>query len=123
MFAVQTGISMFVLIFCSAMLAKHEDPTVYLPVITSIMGYWIPAPKYAAASLPNLFMQHRKKKSTASTSCPSPNTIVTPSRRPSTDDQGPAMTQAPSTTSSIEITVHSTTDEDETQPTTTPAAA
>lgn len=45
-FEVRVAMSASVLIFSMGMLAtRRGDPGVYLPVITSIIGYWAPAPK------------------------------------------------------------------------------
>jgi hypothetical protein len=44
-FEVKVGISVSVLLFSMGMLAtKRGDPGMYLPVITSIIGYWTPSP-------------------------------------------------------------------------------
>lgn len=62
-FTVQAGFSFSVLIFCVAMLGANKDPTYYLPILTSIIGYWLPAPQYRANGnksgkiMPNLFMK------------------------------------------------------------------
>ena len=45
-FAVQAGFSFSTLLFCVIMLATDKDPTYYLPILTSIIGYWLPAPQY-----------------------------------------------------------------------------
>ena len=45
-FEIQTMFSASALAFSMFMLAtKRGDPGVYLPLITSIIGYWIPGPK------------------------------------------------------------------------------
>lgn len=46
-FAVQVGISGTVTAFTIAMLAIGKPEGVYLPVLTGILGYWLPAPEYA----------------------------------------------------------------------------
>jgi hypothetical protein len=44
-FEVKVGISVSVLLFSMGMLAtRRGDPGMYLPVITSIIGYWTPSP-------------------------------------------------------------------------------
>jgi hypothetical protein len=43
-FAVQVGISGTVLAFTITMLALGKPEGVYLPVLTGILGYWLPAP-------------------------------------------------------------------------------
>jgi hypothetical protein len=44
-FEVKVGISASVLLFSMGMLAtKRGDPGMYLPLITSIIGYWTPSP-------------------------------------------------------------------------------
>lgn len=45
LFHVQLGISAFALALSTGMLVSGHDAAVYLPVITSIIGYWLPAPK------------------------------------------------------------------------------
>lgn len=65
-FSVQCGFSFTVLLFCIAMLAANKDPTYYLPILTSIIGYWLPAPRGTATanggalrSLPNLWLRRQ----------------------------------------------------------------
>lgn len=43
-FYVQTGISLTVITFCIAMLAAGYDTGTYLPVLSGIVGYWLPSP-------------------------------------------------------------------------------
>ena len=44
-FWVQVGITSAVSAFCIAMMAANSDREgMYLPVLTGIMGYWLPAP-------------------------------------------------------------------------------
>lgn len=44
-FWVQVGITSAVSAFCITMMATNSDKEgVYLPVLTGIMGYWLPAP-------------------------------------------------------------------------------
>ena len=43
-FFTQTGISLSVMGFCMAMLATGEKTEIYLPVLTGIVGYWLPQP-------------------------------------------------------------------------------
>ena len=63
-FSVQCGFSFTVMMFCIGMLARREDPTYYLPILTSIIGYWLPAPRAApptggSRGLPNLLMRRQ----------------------------------------------------------------
>jgi hypothetical protein len=44
LFAAQFAISGSTLAFCMAMLWNGRDPGVYLPVVTGILGYWLPSP-------------------------------------------------------------------------------
>ncbi len=44
-FKVQLGVSVLGLVLSTTMLAAGKDPAVYLPVLTSIIGYWLPAPR------------------------------------------------------------------------------
>jgi len=46
-FAVQAAISSGVLIFCSTMIAVRGEASIFLPIVTSILGYWLPAPDYS----------------------------------------------------------------------------
>jgi hypothetical protein len=43
-FFTQTGISVTVLGFCMGMLISGEKTEIYLPVLTGIVGYWLPQP-------------------------------------------------------------------------------
>jgi hypothetical protein len=46
LFLAQLSISVGVMIFCCAMIATHKDSeATYLPVLCSIVGYWLPAPR------------------------------------------------------------------------------
>ena len=45
LFAMQLVVSLAGLGLGTAMLFMGKDPAVYLPVVTSIVGYWLPAPK------------------------------------------------------------------------------
>lgn len=44
-FAVQVAVSAAGMVVGAGMLAAGGDPAVYLPVVTSIVGYWLPAPR------------------------------------------------------------------------------
>ena len=46
LFKVQTVFSAVTLTFCITMLSVGKDPSLYLPILTSLIGYWLPAPKY-----------------------------------------------------------------------------
>jgi hypothetical protein len=46
-FAVQVGISGTVMAFTIAMMAIGKSEGVYLPVLTGILGYWLPSPEYS----------------------------------------------------------------------------
>lgn len=46
-FGVQAGVSVSVVLFSIAMLSCGRSESVYLPVLTSIVGYWLPAPRPA----------------------------------------------------------------------------
>lgn len=62
-FSMQTLFSFTTLLFCCIMLGSGKDPSYYLPVLTSIVGYWLPSPRGSATatpsvrSLPTLFMK------------------------------------------------------------------
>jgi len=44
-FDVKVGMSVSVMAFSMVMLyTKKGDPSVYLPLITSVLGYWMPSP-------------------------------------------------------------------------------
>lgn len=45
MFSVQILVSATVMFFSIAQLAKGEPTDIYLPVLTGVMGYWLPAPR------------------------------------------------------------------------------
>lgn len=51
-FAVQVGISGTITAFTIAMLALGKPEGVYLPVLTGILGYWLPAPEYSKLRTP-----------------------------------------------------------------------
>jgi hypothetical protein len=44
LFAAQFAISSSTLAFCMTMLWSGRDPGVYLPIITGVLGYWLPSP-------------------------------------------------------------------------------
>jgi hypothetical protein len=46
-FAAQFAISSSTLGFCMYMLWRGNDPGVYLPIVTGILGYWLPSPRMA----------------------------------------------------------------------------
>lgn len=43
-FMVQASVTVLMLSFCMAMLARGADAGVYLPVMTGITGFWFPSP-------------------------------------------------------------------------------
>ncbi len=43
-FFTQTSISVAVLLFCMGMLINGEKTEIYLPVLTGMVGYWLPQP-------------------------------------------------------------------------------
>lgn len=45
LFTMQLTVSAVGMALSATMLAMGRDPAVYLPVLTSIIGYWLPAPK------------------------------------------------------------------------------
>jgi hypothetical protein len=64
-FVVQTLVSLSSLTFSMYMLSQGQSPGLYLPVITAIIGYWIPSPTSAS-----------KDKRVDSLSSPSPSEVV-----------------------------------------------
>jgi hypothetical protein len=66
-FIVQVGITGTVTAFTITMLAMGKPEGVYLPVLTGILGYWLPAPEYSKLRIP--------RPSVLKTSPPSPPTI------------------------------------------------
>lgn len=44
-FTMQLAVSLAGMGLSAGMLFAGRDPAIYLPVITSIIGYWLPAPK------------------------------------------------------------------------------
>ena len=66
-FTMQTLFSFTALLFCCIMLGTGNDPSYYLPVLTSIIGYWLPSPRGSMAnvlptvrSLPALLMRRQQ---------------------------------------------------------------
>ncbi len=51
-FLVQVGITGTMTAFTITMLAMGKPEGVYLPVLTGIIGYWLPAPEYTALRTP-----------------------------------------------------------------------
>jgi hypothetical protein len=49
-FYAQTGISVSVLAFTMGMLASGGAKEVYLPILTGIVGYWLPQPSAKSIS-------------------------------------------------------------------------
>lgn len=49
LFSMQLLVSVTGMGLSVVMLAMGRDPAVYLPVLTSIVGYWLPAPRRPAA--------------------------------------------------------------------------
>ncbi len=68
-FAVQVGISGTVTAFTIAMLAIGKPEGVYLPVLTGILGYWLPAPEYSKLRTPKA---SQPKTNASQTISPSP---------------------------------------------------
>lgn len=56
-FAAQAALSFMSLAMCAGMLALGRDPAVYLPVATSIVAYWLPAPRPPPAAQPAVSSQ------------------------------------------------------------------
>jgi hypothetical protein len=52
LFAAQFAISSSTLAFCMTMLWSGRDPGVYLPIITGVLGYWLPSPSGGLARPP-----------------------------------------------------------------------
>lgn len=76
-FQVQAVFSFTTMMFCIGMLASNKDPTYYLPVLTSIIGYWLPSPRQRKGGAT------RKKKLLASSSSPSSPDPPSPDPAPS----------------------------------------
>ena len=49
-FRMQVGVSLTALALGVGMLACGKDPAIYLPVVTSILGLWLPVPSQPASS-------------------------------------------------------------------------
>ena len=101
MFFVSATFSLFTLVFCSVMLGKHEEPTYYLPVMSGVVAFWLPAPKYRGDTLPSLFMRRvTKSRRGSSPDETSPDeTSPDETSRPSSDGSGetsPDETSRPS---------------------------
>ena len=52
LFGIQVGVSLTGLALGVGMLACGKDPAIYLPVVMSIVGLWLPTPKPCAAEVP-----------------------------------------------------------------------
>lgn len=52
LFGMQLLVSVVGLVVSTGMLFMGRDAAVYLPILTSIIGYWLPAPKQPAAAAP-----------------------------------------------------------------------
>jgi len=46
-FYMQVAVTGGVMVFSAAMLATGKPASVYLPVLTGVIGYWMPSPDYA----------------------------------------------------------------------------
>lgn len=44
-FHVQAGVSLATMVFCMTMISVGKNAAYYLPVLTSIVGYWLPSPQ------------------------------------------------------------------------------
>lgn len=51
-FTMQLAVSVVGMGLSVTMLATGKDPAVYLPIVTSIIGYWLPAPKKPVVEAP-----------------------------------------------------------------------
>lgn len=51
-FLIQVAITGTVTAFTISMLAMGKPEGVYLPVLTGILGYWLPAPEYSKLRIP-----------------------------------------------------------------------
>lgn len=71
-FAVQVGISGTVTAFTIAMLAIGKPEGVYLPVLTGILGYWLPAPEYSKLRTPKPTQPKTKPDAGSSLISPTP---------------------------------------------------
>lgn len=45
MFAMQVTISLMTSLYCMIETGRGRQPEVYIPILTGILGYWLPAPK------------------------------------------------------------------------------
>ena len=72
-FVVQAAFSFCTFVFCTAMLATNHNESYYLPVLTSLIGYWLPSP-VSKTRLPNLGMP--RQLTPDGTVTPSPETLV-----------------------------------------------
>ena len=68
-FVVQVAITGTITAFTISMLAIGKPEGVYLPVLTGILGYWLPAPEYAKLRTPKA---SQSKTNTSQTISPSP---------------------------------------------------
>lgn len=52
LFTIQVVFSALVMSFSITMLYIGKDPSIYLPVLTSIIGFWLPSPAQTLKQLP-----------------------------------------------------------------------
>ena len=51
-FYMQATFSVSTFVFCVSMVATGHDPSIYLPVLTSVVSYWLPSPEYTHPTRP-----------------------------------------------------------------------
>jgi hypothetical protein len=72
-FGVQVAFSGALAAFTITMLVTGKPADVYLPVLTGIIGYWLPAPEYSKSSRPRAGLVARKNANGSATPMPSPS--------------------------------------------------
>lgn len=52
LFAMQSAVSLLTMVFCATMIVRSNDNIqIFLPILTSVTAYWLPAPKLPAGAL------------------------------------------------------------------------
>jgi hypothetical protein len=72
-FGVQVAFSGALAAFTITMLVTGKPAEVYLPVLTGIIGYWLPAPEYSKSTRPRSGLASRKNANVSATPMPSPS--------------------------------------------------
>lgn len=66
-FVMQLAVSAVGMVLSASMLFMGRDPAIYLPVVTSIVGYWLPAPKKPVQQSPSAMAEVADNDNTPAT--------------------------------------------------------